>query len=66
MIGFNPAADPHEPNDLGPVAEPLSACFLTGKRPVIVGTIVKGVSRGCIIIYAQRLEECQAQSPCQH
>lgn len=66
LIAFNPATDPHELNDLAPGAKPLSACFLTGKRPVIVGTRVLGGSGGCITIYAQHLEECQAQSPCWH
>ena len=64
LLGFNSASDLHEPNALGPVAEPLRTCFLTCKRLVIIGTVVLGVSQGSITIYVQHLEECQAQGPC--
>ena len=56
LLGFNAPTDPHRPNDLGSVTEPLSTCFLTCKRLVITGTIVLGVSQGSI--------ECQAQGLC--
>lgn len=36
LPGFNPAIDPDEPNDLGPVAKPLVP--VSCKKPVIVGT----------------------------
>lgn len=41
---FDSAVDPNNPNDLGPVAEPLSACLLTHKRAVLVGTSTLGLS----------------------
>lgn len=44
LPSFNPATDPDEPRDLGPVAEPLSTRFLNSKRPAIAGNMVLGRS----------------------
>lgn len=61
-LGCDPAADRYKPNGLEPVAEPLSACFLTCKRVVTASTSILAWSGGCVTIYLQRLEECQARS----
>lgn len=63
-LGFDPAADRYKPNDLEPVAEPLSACFPTCKRAVTASTSILAWSGGCVTIYLQRSEECQARSKC--
>lgn len=44
LSGFNPAADGDKTNDLGRVAEPISARVLTCERAVIAGSPVLGLS----------------------
>lgn len=48
LRAFDPVRDPNNPDDLGPVAEPLGARFLPCKRAVTVGTSTPGVSCECV------------------